>query len=109
MISAIARPSSEPLGLSASTWTLAGRSPVACEPTTPPPTALIESDITPTFTPAPLTPRARAAGPLWAASPADVTEPTSVPSTASVPVAVIAEIPWVTSRLAAASARPTGR
>src|SRR5215218_8910899 len=69
---------------------------------------LIESDMTPTFTPAPLTPSARAAGPLCAASPAEVTAPTSVPSAASVPVAVMAETAWVTSRAAMSSARETG-
>ena len=70
MISAMARPSSSPPGesLSVVTWPAGelagpGRSPVPCESEIPPPTWSIESEITPTGTPAPVGPSARACGP----------------------------------------------
>ena len=91
-------------------WTFAGRSPVAFEPDTPVPTWLIESDITPTFTPAggPERPGGR---PVCAASPAEVTAPTSVPPVScpasSVPHAVTGEIARVT--WSSATARPARR
>ena len=56
-----------------------GRSPLACDPATPPPARLIEFEMTPTFTPAPVGPSARACGPRWAASPSDRTLPAFVP------------------------------
>ena len=68
-----------------STVTLAGRSPVLWLAATPPATWLIESEITPTFTPAPVVPMARACGPWWAASPWERVPPVSVPSAASMP------------------------
>ena len=76
MISAIARPSSvPPVVASATTWTFAGRSSVALDPATPAPTRLIESDITPTATPVPVAPVARAAGARCAASPSETFAP----------------------------------
>src|SRR3954462_14783593 len=86
MISAIARPSSAPVGSSSSVVVPAGRSPVptlVAMPLVPLVPTLIESEITPTLTPAPLSPVARACGPWWAASPCDRTLPVSVPPGAS--------------------------
>ena len=48
-------------------------------PATPDPTLLMLSEMTPTLTPAPVAPSARACGPWWAASPCDNTDPESVP------------------------------
>jgi hypothetical protein len=80
MISAIARPSSEPAASSSSVVTWAGRLPEAWLVAMPPATRLIESEMTPTLTPDPLVPMARACGPWWAASPCDRMVPLSVPS-----------------------------
>ena len=67
----MARPSPVPSGRSDSATVSGGRSPVPTELAMPPFALVIESEMIPTDTPAPVGPSARASGPLMASSPSE--------------------------------------